>query len=282
MKIGVTIGQTGRLSTPAALCAAAAAAEQVGYATVWVADRLSRPGSTTDGDGAQHRAMLDPVVVLVMAASVTSRVRLGTGVLAAPWHRPELLARSLATLNVLGEGRLLVGLDLGDGAEPEAVLDRLDVGLDRAGPAAPAREAPPRPPLLLTARTPAEIERVGRRADGWIPIDVPVDQLAPAWAQIRGVAAAQDRDPDRLLLIPRITAVLVDQPLGPGRASYHGSFDQVVDDLAATSAAGAHEVILGFDADLTLDEALDGFARLAETVELARHEASPAELTGEA
>lgn len=273
MKIGVTIGQTGRLSTPAALCAAAAAAEQVGYATVWVADRFHRPGSSTNGhngNGSQFQAMLDPVVVLSMAASVTSRIRLGTGVLAASWYRPELLARSLATLNVLGEGRLLVGLDLGDGAQPEAVLDRLDVGLERAALVAPPLEARPRPPLLLAASTPAELERVARRADGWIPIDLPVDHLAPAWAQVRDLAARQGRDPDRMLLIPRITVVLKDHPLGPDRSSYHGSFEQVIDDLAATSAAGAHEAIIGFDADLTLDESLDGFARLAETVETAR------------
>lgn len=272
MKIGVTIGQTGRLSTPAALCAAAAAAEQVGYATVWVADRFHRPGASINGSngaGSQLQAMLDPVVVLSMAASVTSRIRLGTGVLAAPWYRPELLARSLATLNVLGEGRLLVGLDLGDGLEPEAVLDRLDVGSDPAALAAPLGSRP-RPPLLLAATTPAELERVARRADGWIPIDLPVDRLAPAWAQVRDLAAAQGRDPERMLLIPRITVVLTDHPLGPDRSSYQGSFEQVIDDLAATSAAGADEAIIGFDADLTLDESLEGFARLAETVEIAR------------
>ena len=273
MKIGVTIGQTGRLSTPAALCAAAAAAEQVGYAAVWVSDRFHRPaldGNGRSGNGSSGQAMLDPVVVLAMAASVTSRIRLGTGVLAASWYRPELLARSLATLNVLGEGRLLVGLDLGDGAHPEAVLDRLDLGLTRAVGVSPPLEVRPRPPLLLAASSPAELERVARRADGWIPIDLPVEQLAPAWAQVRDLAAGHGRDPDQLRLIPRITAVLADHPLGLDRASYQGSFDQVVDDLAATSAAGAHEAILGFDADLTLDEALDGFARLAETIEVAR------------
>jgi alkanesulfonate monooxygenase SsuD/methylene tetrahydromethanopterin reductase-like flavin-dependent oxidoreductase (luciferase family) len=272
MKIGVSIGQTGRLSTPAALCSAAAAAEQVGYATVWVADRFHRPGPTSNGhngNGSGFTAMLDPVVVLAMAASVTSRVRLGTGVLAASWYRPELLARSLATLDVLGEGRLLVGLDLGDGAQPEAVLDRIDAGW-RGSPVAPLPVPRSRPPLLLAASTPAELERVGRRADGWIPIDLPVDRLAPMWAKVRDAAAAQGRDPDDLLLIPRVTAVLADRPLGADRTSYQGSFDQVVDDLEATGAAGAHEVILGFDADLTLDESLDGFARLAETMEVAR------------
>ena len=90
------------------------------------------------------------------------------------------------------------------------------------------------------------------------------------WAEVRDQAERHGRDPDQLLLMPRITALLVDRPLGPGRRSYHGSFEQVVEDLAATSAAGAHEAILGFDADLTLDESLDGFARLAETMEVAR------------
>jgi alkanesulfonate monooxygenase SsuD/methylene tetrahydromethanopterin reductase-like flavin-dependent oxidoreductase (luciferase family) len=270
MRIGVTIGQTGRLSTPAALCSAAAAAEQVGYASVWVADHFHRPGAATSGSngkGSHLPAILDPVVVLAMAASVTSRVRLGTGVLAASWYRPELLARSLATLNVLGEGRLLVGLDLGDGAQPEAVLDRLDTAWDGSPMATPMLVTRSRPPLLLAASTSRELERVARRADGWIPADLPVERLAPMWAQVRDQAASSGRDPEALLLIPRITALLVDRPLGPSRAPYHGSFEQVVDDLGATSDAGAHEVILGFDADLTLDEALDGFARLAETLE---------------
>ena len=164
MRLGVALGQAGCLADPASVRSAAAGAEQVGYSSIWVVDRLSDPC-----------AVLDPITVLSYAAAVTSRVRLGTSVLVAPWYRPVLLARSLASLDLLSDGRLTIGLGLGSSPEeykavgvPHAERGRrleeaLDV-LDAAWAAAPEPRA--RPPILLAATGPVGLDRVARRADG--------------------------------------------------------------------------------------------------------------------
>ena len=74
MRLGVALAQAGCLADPASVRSAAAGAEQVGYSSIWVVDRVSDPD-----------AVLDPITVLAYAAAVTDRVRLGTSVLVAPW-----------------------------------------------------------------------------------------------------------------------------------------------------------------------------------------------------
>ena len=110
MRLGVSLAQSGRLADPAAIRSAAMGAEQVGYSSLWVVDRLGR-------DRPDLSTVLDPITVLTYAAACTSRVRLGTSVLVAPWYRPALLARSLTSLDVLSDGRLAVGLGLGAGRQ---------------------------------------------------------------------------------------------------------------------------------------------------------------------
>ena len=56
---------------------------------------------------------LDPIVVLSMWAAVTKRTRFMTGILIAPLRRPATLAKQLATLDVLSEGRLDIGVGVG-------------------------------------------------------------------------------------------------------------------------------------------------------------------------
>jgi probable F420-dependent oxidoreductase len=303
VEIGVQLAQIGKLADASAVRRAATAAEQVGFSSVWVLDRLlapDRPRSPYPGteDGALPDGMatsLDPLGVLAYVAAVTERVRLGTSVLVAPWYPPVPLARLLTTVDQLSHGRLVVGMGVGwsideydaagvpmteRGERLDEALDVLDavwsddvaeytgrrVRLARTD-VQPKPVQRPRPPLLLAAYTPAGLRRVAARADGWNPTGLPVTALAPMWAQIRDVAAERGRDPESLRLVVRANIVLSDRPLDADRQSYHGTIEQVAEDLRATHAAGAHEVILAVQGDPKLDEALDVFAQLAESIE---------------
>lgn len=303
MKVGVSIPQIGRLADPSAIRAAACAAEQVGYASVWVCDRLLAPFAPRSAYPADARGRLpeemkvslDPLGVLTLAAAVTERVRLGTSVLVAPWYSPLVLARALTTLDNISAGRLTVGLGVGWsvdeyeaagvpmsdlGARLDETLDVLDVawGDDVASyrgrqvSIAESRVLPkpvqrPRPPVLLAARTPAGLDRVARRADGWHPAGLPVEAIAPTWNVVRLAATAHGRDPDSLSLVVRADIRLTDRAIEGERTSYHGSVEQVAEDLDATRRAGAHEVVLRLLGDPTLEEMLDKHARLAESLD---------------
>jgi alkanesulfonate monooxygenase SsuD/methylene tetrahydromethanopterin reductase-like flavin-dependent oxidoreductase (luciferase family) len=282
MRLGVSLAQAGRCADPASIRAAARAAEQVGFASLWVADRMpasrapgvAGPPVTTAGPPDDIVTVLDPLSVLTYGAAVTSRVRLGTSVLVAPWYWPALLTRSLASLDVLSDGRLTVGLGLGwslddyrtVGVPQHELGRRLDDALDTLDGAWGDRTAA-RPPVLLAAYTPAGLDRVARRADGWNPAGLPVDMLAPMWASLRDMAAGHGRDPDALELVVRANVAVTDQPIDGERPPYHGTFEQVAADIADTRRAGAHEVILGLRGDPCLDQTLDLYARLAESVD---------------
>lgn len=303
MKLGVHLAHFGSTATPEAVRASARAAEALGYDSVWVLDRLLAPLEPAVGYGGSDEPLppelarnIDPLAALTYAAAVTERVGLGTSVLCAPFYGPAALARSLTSLDVLSGGRLQVGLGQGwspdelaaagsamgeRGARLEELLDVLDAWwgddpvahegrtatiVPSAGGLKPIQR--PRPPVLLAAYSPAGFDRVARRADGWHPAGLPVELLAPMFAGIRDAAAAHGRRPDELRLVVRANIRLTADPVDGERPSYHGSVEQVADDLDATRAAGAHEVVLAPGGDPGLDATLDAYAALAEGLEV--------------
>ena len=235
MRIGISLAQCGRLARPAAVHAAARAAEQLGYASVWVCD-----------------AVIEPTGVLAATASITSRVRLGAYVSVASVADPATLARSLCTVDVLSDGRLSVVLT-GEDGPVDQVLDAVG-GLGV--------------PVLLDGTSPASLDRAARRADGWGPTGLPVDAVAPLWTAVRDLAAGRGRDPSDLRLVVRADIALAEQAVTGSRPSWRGDADQVADDVALVHRLGAHEVVLRLTGDVGLDEALDGYARIAEAAEL--------------
>jgi probable F420-dependent oxidoreductase len=243
MKIGFTLPQTGVVAAQAAQVARyASEVEKLGADSLWVIDRLLAAVDPKIGYNgadtfpAEFDAILDPFVLLGVAASATSRVTIGSNILNTPWYPPALLARSLTTLDVLSGGRLVPGLGAGwspeefeaagvpmneRGARLDETLDALEQ-LWTANPAeyhgkhwhVPTTRAAlkpvRRPPVYLAGFAPAAMRRVARRADGWLPavllpqftdLDAAVNQ---PMATIRGMAEEAGRDPSTLDMILRI------------------------------------------------------------------------------
>ena len=125
MKIGATLPSLGTGTGPRALLTAAKRAEELNYDSLWVAERLLYPTNprtpypaTPDGSLPKlYATALTPIEALTFVAGHTSRITLGTSVLIMPLHNPVMLARQLATLDVLSEGRLRVGLGQGWSAD---------------------------------------------------------------------------------------------------------------------------------------------------------------------
>src|SRR5437667_7280437 len=110
MRLGIHLPQIGRKAGPQANRRAAEQAEQLGFADVWTSEHIILP------DGAPYPPsplFYDPVLALTWAAAYTSRVGLGTSVLILPMRHPLPLAKELATLQNLSEGRLILGAGVG-------------------------------------------------------------------------------------------------------------------------------------------------------------------------
>lgn len=220
--------------------------EDAGADSLWVGDRVFAATNPTVGYAGtdsfprEFHSVLDPFVTLGVAGAATSRVRLGTDVLIAPLYPPALLARSLTSIDVVSGGRLLVGLGIGwspeeyaaagvpfdrRGARLEETLDALQAiwTSDPAGYRGRYVSVPehrrelgpvqrPHPPIHLGAYSPAGLARVGRRADGWLPVwrvAGPPGQgelLRQARAAVDTAARAAGRDPAAIETIVRLNA----------------------------------------------------------------------------
>ena len=116
MRAGFILPQLGPAAAPQANVAVAQRAEALGYASLWVTERLLWPlapqspyPATPDGALPEvYQRALDPLETLTFVAAHTSRIGLGTSVLNMPFYNPVVLARRLTTLDVLSGGRLRV------------------------------------------------------------------------------------------------------------------------------------------------------------------------------
>jgi probable F420-dependent oxidoreductase len=232
VRLGVTAFLTDRGMAPAEL---GRAAEERGFASLFLPEhthlplRADAPPAVVAGvEPDDYKRGLDPLVALAAAATTTSRIRLGTGVLLVAQHDPILLAKQLATLDHLSGGRLVVGVGFGwNRAEAE------DHGVPFAERRAVAREhvlcmqriwhddAPtfhgrfvhldpcwswPKPlgravPILVGGgANRAVFEAVCEYADGWMPIGGA--GLSRALERLTRVAEDRGRDPGRIEVLP--------------------------------------------------------------------------------
>jgi probable F420-dependent oxidoreductase len=110
MRVGIHLPQIGRKAGPEAIRRAAVQAEELGFADVWTSEHIIVPSRAPYPPSP---VFYDPVLTLTWAAAYTRRVGLGTSVLVLPMRHPLPLAKELATLQNLSEGRLILGAGVG-------------------------------------------------------------------------------------------------------------------------------------------------------------------------
>lgn len=202
MKFGISMFTTDRTAGPAEV---AREVEQRGFDSFWVSEHSHIPLASAPPfpgfDPRTYAAMLDPFVALTAAAAATSRIRLGTAVCLIPQHDPINCAKTVASLDRLSNGRVLLGIGAGWNAEEmqnhgtdpgvrfrlmrerveamkalwtndEAAYQGRHVSFD------PVWQWPkpvqrPHPPILVGGAGPGVLKRVVAYADGWLPVVAP-------------------------------------------------------------------------------------------------------------
>jgi probable F420-dependent oxidoreductase len=188
------------------------AAEEVGFESVWTGEHVALPIDDNPVPTPAETPFLDSVVALTRVAALTRRIRLGTGILVLPHHNPILVAKTLATLDVLSNGRVIAGFAAGYVA---AEFRALGVPFERRGAItdeslrairslwtdpAPAvdgrftrfsgiRFEPkpvqrPHPPIVIGGTAPPALRRAAREGDGWYGFALTVAQTAPIVAEL--------------------------------------------------------------------------------------------------
>jgi len=111
LKFGLTSMNAGATSYPEALVRVAQSAETAGFDSLRAGEHHVLATSSSRIPATNR--ILNPVVALTFVAVHTRTIRLGTGVLLLPQHQPLILAKELASLDVLSGGRLIVGIGVG-------------------------------------------------------------------------------------------------------------------------------------------------------------------------
>ena len=207
-------------------------AEGRGFASLWFPEHTHIPvGRRTPWPGGgdlpqEYSHTLDPFVALGAAAAVTERLQLGTGICLVAQHDPIVLAKEVATLDLISGGRLLFGIGVGwnedemehHGVDPtrrravvrekvlamKALWTQEEAGFDgEFVKFAPSWSWPkpvqqPHPPILMGgAGGPVTYRHIIEYCDGWMPISGR-SNVVERIAELRDVSAAAGRDPQTL------------------------------------------------------------------------------------
>jgi probable F420-dependent oxidoreductase len=208
---------TGPCAAPETAARVARAAEAAGFESVWTGEHVVLPDPQAPPSPAppQH-PMLDPAVALAFLAAHTERLRLATGIIILPQRNPVVLAKELASVDVLSQGRLIFGLAAGylkpefaalgarfddRGARTDEYIDAIRALWTEEKPAFAGRtvrfagiDAQPRPvqkphpPIVVGGTSPAALRRAVSRGNGWYGF---LRDLETTKADLAGLAAAR-------------------------------------------------------------------------------------------
>jgi len=289
MKFGIVPINVGDLARPDAMVALARKGEDVGLESVWTFEHVLVPHDYTSQypysrsgkmPGGPDTPFLDPLIALAHLAAATSRLRLGTGVNILPQANPLLMAKQVASLDVLSGGRMMLGVGVGwlreefqaMGAPFERRGARMDdyitamrkvwrgetvehrsEFLDWHGfKSLPAPVQQPNLPVVIGGATPPALRRAGRLGDGWFAPTGGAEQLEALLPQVHQAARDAGRDPAAIEI-----------------SAMWNYAKEGADSVSRYADLGVHRLIVPVQA-LGADGPAAGLDRLAEEV-IAKH-----------
>jgi probable F420-dependent oxidoreductase len=245
--------------------------EELGFDSLWVWDHVLL--------GVEPNfPIIESLTLLTAVAARTTKIRLGTGILVLPLRNPVVLAKQLASMDLVSNGRLLLGMASGwykrefdaVGVPFEKRGKIMDENLEiltrfwtepmvkgdytyhkiPAGVMYPKPAQKPRPPILIGGYVDRVLKRAAANGDGWLTYFYRPDSFAKSWAKIRDFAKEAGKDPDILL-----NAAQLPIRIGKSRAEVEPGMMEWLGtewDYAAWSESTKDSAILG-----TVDECVE-------------------------
>jgi probable F420-dependent oxidoreductase len=226
VKLGLFGINFGPCASPELAARVARAAEDAGFESVWTGEHVVLPDPQAPPSPAPPQTpMLDPAVALAHLAGRTQRIRLATGIIILPQRNPLVLAKELASVDVVSGGRLIFGLGSG---YLKAEFDALGVSFARKGArtseaieviralwtqekpsfrgefwsfsgiqAMPHPLQKPHPPIVVGGHSPGAFRRAVSQGDGWYGFALDLARASECIAGLEKARAEVER-PARL------------------------------------------------------------------------------------
>ncbi|MEZ4333157.1 MAG: LLM class F420-dependent oxidoreductase [Myxococcota bacterium] len=258
MKFGLIFANVGPFGRPEGLTHLAQTAESVGFESLWTVEHVVVPKGyaskypySRDGKmpGPENAPIPDPFVWLAYAAAVTKRIRLATGIVILPQRHPFYVAKEVATLDVLSNGRMILGIGIGwleeefkaVGVPFASRAERTDESIEALrglwGPGESAHagkhyawgavESNPKPvqaqlPIVIGGHTKGAARRAARLGDGFFPARP--DTLAECMVELSAECARVGRDPSEVEITtgcpPQLDEIKRLEDMGVGRITF--------------------------------------------------------------
>ena len=295
MKYGFTVPGRGPLATPDSLITIARHAEELGFDSISMGDHILVPKSidstypyTEGGEfpGSATGSSMEQITALSFLAGATQKIRLVTSVLIVPHRNPLVAAKALATLDVLSQGRLVVGIGVGwmreefealgippfeeRGAVTDEYIQAFKELWTSDSPTfegkycgfsditfLPKPVQQPHPPIWVGGESRRAIRRAARYCNAWYPIgsnpQFPMgepEQLAEGMQRLASYAQRAGRDPSEVEVVYRTHHYEVKPegsgPSGADRELFTGTADQVAADVRRYEEMGVSYLVVDF------------------------------------
>lgn len=267
MKFGFILPNFGAIASGDAIRRCAALAEELGFDSIWTTDHVLMPASMPEPYG----NLVESLVALTVAATVTQRVQLGTSIVVTPQREPVLLAKQLASIDAISGGRLILGAGVGWleqefnylNADYENRGARFDEGLaltralwggegtfsgehtsidDALFSPYPAKGSDL--PIWIGGNSSRAIRRAAMIADGWHPVGLTPAELAEGVAELRALGDGRAVTVSLRTNIELLAAGETSRGYqAPGHAP-RGSAAEITSELRAYQDAGVEHVVL--------------------------------------
>ena len=267
--------------SPATFITIAQLAEEYGVASLWFGDHVILPSSTVashpglglpPGSAIRNgEPFFDATAVMAWLGTQTNHVRLGFSILVIPYRNPVTTAKFLASVDVLTEGRLILGSGVGSFVEEFRALNApyeargqvtdeyLAVMRELWTADEPSFDGDhyhlepgltflPKPahgtiPIWVGGNTKAAMRRAIRLGEGWLPVYNTHDVLRQKWEQLCGLALSEGRDPSSITFAHHIR-LFVDEGARSEAPPGIGSPSKIADDIARFAELGVEHLVL--------------------------------------
>ena len=270
MKFGLYGINVGVCAEPETAQEVALAAEAAGFESVWTGEHVVLPDpQAPPSPAAPDNPFLDPAVALTFVAAQTRTLRLGTGIIILPQRNPLVLAKELASVDVVSAGRLIFGIGVGylrpefealgipfhdRGQRTTEYIEAIRALWTQPKPeykgelvrfagiqAQPRPVQKPHPPIVMGATSPPAYRRTVRLGNGWYGFAQDLETTE------RSIAALQDaeRTCDRPAELGPIELSVTPPPGRIDADTVRRYADLGVDRLIPLGMARSREALLG-------------------------------------
>ncbi len=268
MQFGVALPNFGKFADKQFMVELSRAAEALGYDSLWASDHVVIPHSH-EGFG---DTFYDPLITLSYIAAHTSKITLGTSVMILPYRNPIVLAKCLATLDVLSGGRLILGVGAGWLRDE---FDALGVAYEQRGPMTDeyieiikklwSEDAPVHKgdyyqfreigffPKPLQDRGPriwvgggsnAAIRRAAQYGDGWHPVGTDPESLERELRKLDDYLREYNRDKGQFVISLRRNLEIADSKNLPPGDTLRGTPEKILKGLRQYRDLGVSHIVL--------------------------------------